>query len=155
MSQPDLFSTQDLKDDDGQVIDSLFIETDSPPDLSTLNDPIIVKTLKDPAPFTRTMSEEFLIDPTWASPTTRIVPADPMRKFIFIRVEGVLATDGVRISDDMGTVLKGARVLSGKDVRLDYHTGPLYVFPIGGAVTTNPPALSSDKVLVSVWTVTE
>jgi hypothetical protein len=144
------FESQNLNDDDGAVIDSFFLETDSPPSLKELNEPIIVKTLREPAPITRllTMSQSF--DPSWPTPV-QLLPADACRKSLQVSVYSPTAilTDGIRLSDDIGTVAKAGRVLHNGTIPLDGHTGALYATTCGAA------GAASATVYVEVWSVTE
>ena len=152
MSQPQPFETQDVRDDDAQVLDSLFIETDAPPDLSTVNMPILVKQLKDPPRTTRMLSKELVVDPAWVNPVQLWVP-DANRKYLIIRVESPtgVATDGIRISDDMGTVKTAGKVLAGKEIHLDPHNGPVYVW----SARLLDDTVASAPVSISSWSVTE
>jgi hypothetical protein len=152
MSQPEIFSTQNLKDDDAQVLDSFFVETDAPPDLAQLNDPIVVKALQDPKPFTRIISGERTIDPALGWDVQLLLNADTNRQYLFMRVESLTAvvTDGVRVSDDRGTVNSAGIVAHGKTIQMDPHTGPVY------ATTGNilGSGTASAKVSISWWAVT-
>lgn len=155
MSQPEPFETQNKSDDDGQVIDSFFIETDSPPDLAQLNNPILVKALVDPPAITRIFSGERTIDPLDPNGVNPIIilNSDARRKYLFIRVESLsaVATDGIRISDDLGLVKSAGLVLHGKTCQMDPHTGQLIVYP--GTITGT--GLASAKVSVSWFAVSE
>lgn len=147
------FESQNLKDDDGPVLDSLFIETDTPPDLKALQDPIIVKQLKDPPVITRIVSGELTIDPAKDWGPQQIIVSDARRKYLFMRVESptAIATDGFRVSDDQGTVKKSGIVLHGKTIQMDPHTGTVYVYP----ASTSQSGIASAPVSISWWAVTE
>jgi hypothetical protein len=152
MSQPEPFETQNKSDDDGQVIDSFFIETDSPPDLKQLQDPILVKQLVDPKPFTRIISGERTIDPTAGWAPQVLLNSDINRQYLFIRVESLsaVATDGMRVGDDPGMISSAGIVAHGKTIQMDPHTGPLYATP--AALTAS--GVASGKVSISWWAVT-
>lgn len=152
MSQPEPFETQNLRDDDAKVIDDFFIETDSPPDLSLLNMPIVVKQLKDPPRVTRMLSSELILDPAAQQTPTQLLTADMNREYLFLRVESsnATATDGIRFSDDQGTVKTGGKVLHGKTLQMDPHTGPIYVWTCGAGAN----GVASAAVSVSYWAVT-
>jgi hypothetical protein len=146
---PEPFETQNVRDDDGSIIDSFLIETDSPPDLKELNEPIIVKALREPAPITRLFTTSQLLEPTWEP--FPILPADANRTslILFVYSATEVATDGVRFSDDPGTVRSAGRVLHNCTIDLSRHTGPLWVIPCGNG----GPASAS--VTVEYWSVTE
>lgn len=152
MSHPtEPFETQNVHDDDGPVIDSLFIETDAPPDLKELNEPIIVRALRDPAPITRIFSGEMTLDSTWAA--QKILNADNKRKKLLVRVYSPTstATDGVRIADDLGMLSVSGKLLHGGQVDFDAHTGNVYVVAVGNAAN----GTASASVSVQWWAVSE
>lgn len=151
MSQPyEIFGSENLKDDDAAVIDSFFIETDSPPNLKDVHSPIIVKVLEDPKVTTRLFSREINFDPTWS--TTLVLPADNNRKSLYLRVQSptAVATDGIRFSDENGNILTGGKVLHGFDAPFVSHTGAIYGIACGNG--TNGAA--SATVSLSIWAVT-
>lgn len=151
MSHPtEPFETQNVRDDDGSVIDSFFIETDSPPDIRELNEPILVKALRDPAPMTRIFSGDQTVSPTMDP--IQILPADAKRvKFtLFVYSPSAVATDGVRISDDLGMIRTAGKVLHNGTIDLP-HTGPIYVYPCGAGAN----GAASAVVSFQYWSVTE
>src|ERR1700754_52282 len=62
MSEPfPIFGTQNLKDDDGSVIDSFLIETDAPPDLKLAQEPIPVIAAPSPPKYRTSVRAGFQI----------------------------------------------------------------------------------------------
>lgn len=152
MSMPvEMFGTQDLKDDDGEVIDSLFIETDAPPDIKQATQPILVKELIEPRKITRLLSGDITIDPSWT--VSMLLPADANRQELKIRVYSPtsVATDGVRFSDDRGNILSSGKVLHGGTSPFENHTGPVYYIACGNAAN----GAASAPVSLEYWAVTE
>ncbi len=151
MSQPMPFETADKNDDDGQVIDSFFIETDNPPPIKDAIEPIVVRALPDTAPITRMISKDQNLDPTWQGPT-QLLPADAKRKSLSLYVYSptAVATDGVRFSDDNGASWFGGKVLHNGNITLDHHTGPLWVMDAGAVA-----GRASATVSVQMWAVTQ
>jgi hypothetical protein len=152
MSQPyEVFGSQNVRDDDGAVIDSFFIETDAPPDLKDAIEPIAIPEVKAPAPTTRLITGELNIDPAWGQGL--LVPADANRKGLNIRVYSAtaVATDGVRLSDDPGSVRNAGKVLHSGAVTFDNHTGPIYYYSAGATGT----GAASATISVEYWSTTE
>lgn len=152
MSHPtEPFETQNVRDDDGSVIDAFFIETDSPPDMKELNEPILVKALREPAPMTRIFSGDWSIDPTWNP--IQVLPADATRKsfILYVYSPTAVATDGVRIGDDLGMIRTAGKVLHNGTIDLSNHTGAIYVLPCGAAAN----GAASAVVNFQYWSVTE
>lgn len=132
MSHPmEPFESQNKSDDDGPVIDSLFIETDDMPDLAEAQEPILVRFKETPAKETRIFSGDLTLGTDWD--VVQILPADVGRKSLNIYVYSptAVAVDGVRISDDPGMVRTAGKVLHSGTIDLGSHTGPVYVFPVG------------------------
>lgn len=151
MSSPfEPFGSQDLKDDDGPVIDSLFKETDAPPNLKDATEPIVVRALKEPAKITRLISREFVAAIDWT--VFQILPADANRESLVIRVYSPtqVATDGFRFSDDSGNVITSAKILHSDDTTFIGHTGPIYAIPCGAGAN----GIASAPVALQVWAVT-
>lgn len=151
MSHPtEPFETQNVKDDDGKVIDDFLIETDSPPDLKELNEPILVKALREPAHITRMFSGDQILDPSWTR--TLLLPADANRSSVVVYVNSptAVATDGVRIGDDPGTILTSGKVLHNQTIEL-HHNGPVYVIACGAGANGS----ASAAVSIQYWSITE
>jgi hypothetical protein len=148
-----MFESQNKADDDGQVIDSLFIETDAPPDLKAALSVLLQlgEKLKEPAKITRLISRSLSLDPTWGP--VLLLPADSLRKELKIRVYSptAVATDGARFSDEPGDIRTAGRVLHTGTSPFENHTGPVYV--IGTGAGTNGAA--SATVIIEAWSVTE
>lgn len=140
------FESADTNDDDGNVIDSLFIETDNPPEPAI--EPILIKALVEPTPITRILGQDTLIPPS--SDVRMLLPADKNRKSLNIYVYSPTAvtTDGVRISDDNGMCLTGSKLLHGGTIDLLGHTGPLYVTSCSASSNT-----ASATVSIQYWSV--
>lgn len=140
MSHPvEIFGTQDTHDDDGQVIDSLFLETDSPPDIKFAQEPIPKPALDEPTPTTRLISG-YTSFPQSAGLPMQMLPADANRKSLTIRIVSQAATpnynDVVFLADELGKLsyLSGAAtnampMLNGHQISLDDHTGPVFIAP--------------------------
>jgi hypothetical protein len=147
-----IFGSQDLKDDDGQVIDSFLIETDAPPDLKDAIEPVSQPTLPTPKKSTRLITSDTTIDPTWDG--YQALPADPNRQSITIRVYSptAVATDGVRIASEKSELLTAGKILHGQDTSVfANHTGAIWIITCGGG--TNGRA--SAPVSLQTWAVTE
>ena len=145
------FESQNVKDDDGSVIDSFFIESDTPPDLKFATQPIPVDVLEDPVKNTRIISKDELIDYTWTTPYA-VLPADANRKSLNVYVYSptAVATDGVRLSDENGTIYTAGKLLHNGTIELTHHTGALWVLPCGAAAGNT----ASAPVRLQVWSVT-
>ncbi len=96
MSQPMLpFESQNLHDDDGPVLDSLFIETDSPPDLKMAVQPVPANPDENPKAPGRLLTGNLSLTTAFTAPTL-ILPADPNRKSVVLTATsngpGVIAT---------------------------------------------------------------
>lgn len=149
------FETQNVHDDDAAVIDSFFVETDTPPDLKPAAETVPSPAVELPKKTTRILTRSDLIDPTWGP--TLLFPPDPNRKSMTVNVYSPtsVATDGVRIFSDMGDQRSAGLVLHNQTPMSDMlgdHTGPVYVV---GAALGGPGTLASAAVWVFAWTVTE
>lgn len=152
MSAPmEPFESQDKRDDDGAVIDSLFIETDAPPDPAKAPQPIVVKALKELPTITRMISGDITVSPDWTA--TLLLPSDANRKSITIRVYSPTAvlTDGVRFSDERGNILSSGKLLHNSDSVFDNHTGAIWYIACGAAADGK----ASAPVSLEYWSVTE
>jgi hypothetical protein len=154
---PEPFSTQNLKDDDGAVIDSFFVETDSPPDLKPAVEPVPAPAIQEPKRNTRILTRSILLNPANAGITDpiQLFPADASRKGVGIRVVSPTAvvTDGIRIASDPGEIYTAGRIFHGQDIAngaLYDHVGPIYILGCGATATGIPSA----NVTVEAWAVT-
>lgn len=149
-----IFSTQNVHDDDADVIASYDIEVDAPPNLKDAVEPIPIPAPKPLPLITKILSGELVIDPLWSG-ATLILPADANRKTVYLRVYSptAVATDGVRIASDIGLLPGSGKVLHNYDWSINAHTGAVWVTTctLSGGSTT--PA--SAKVAVEYWSVTE
>lgn len=144
------FESQNVHDDDGTVLDSLFVETDNPPPIKDAQQPIIVRVLPDTAPTTRMISGDQTLDPTWNEPTF-ILAADAHRKSlnVYVYSPSGVSTDGVRIVDERGSVLsKAGKLLHNCNINLDGHTGAVW------AIDTGTSGRASAVVSLQYWSVT-
>lgn len=151
MSQPmEIFESQNVQDDDGAVIDSFLIETDNPPPIQDAQEPIVVRDLPQPKIPSRLMSGEYTLSDAWD--VVKMFPADTERKSVNLYVYSPTAvtTDGIRFSDEPGTVFTGGKLLHNNVLTLTDFTGPLYVKSAGNG--TN--GASSAPVVVEYWNVT-
>lgn len=154
MSSPvPIFGTQDLHDDDGQVIDSFAIEVDNAPDLKPAVTPVPAPEVENPAPATKLLTTSYTLDST-AAPI-RVFPDDPNRKGLTIKVVSPtgVATDGIRVASDIGLLSTAGRVFSGQQLSdaLMNHTGCIYIVPTGNGGSGNGV---SAPIVVEAWAVT-
>ena len=87
----------DSHDDDGQVIDSFFIETDQPPTIPA--ETPAVTHMKPPRRTNRLVSGFQVIDLNTLNTSMQILAADIDRVSVTVKVNGVGATDSIRIAD--------------------------------------------------------
>jgi hypothetical protein len=132
MSQPyEVFGSQDLKDDDGAVIDSLLIETNAPP--TPVPEPITVVHLPEPPKPGRLLTGYQSFTAPFATPM-QVLPADAKRKSITLSVfseaaSPAAAVEFLSVADESGKVgTSGAwKLRHGKDpVTLDGYTGAVW-----------------------------
>jgi hypothetical protein len=122
-------------DDDGQVIDSLVQEVDSP--ATPVTEPIRPAALIQPKRTTRILSGTLIFDNTQIAnyAPIQILPADFNRQQFNIKgfsyVAAPTITDFVFIVDENGKVntSSAGRLRSGQSIALDEHTGSLWVYP--------------------------
>lgn len=147
MSEPTpiTLNTGNNSDDDGAVIDSFFVEVDNAPGLVP-QDLVTTATETWPA-IERILTSTFVIQPTW-SPIL-VLPKDPHRMHITIRVVGFTGTDQVWFADDSGKMglASMAFILTGVQptLTIDDFTGPLYLAPNpanGAAITVSVMAVT-------------
>jgi hypothetical protein len=128
-----IFGSQDLKDDDGNVIDSFFIETDAPPNLADAPQPITVVAPTEPVVATRLLTGTIQLTATMDP--VQILPADTNRKSVSVQIYTTAASstavgEYVTLADENGKCrTSGAWTLrSGKDpYTIIDHTGPIFV----------------------------
>lgn len=153
MSSPyEPFGSQNPHDDDGQVLDSFFIETDTPPPLKDATEPIPAPAIKLIPRATRLLSRSMTFSSTQVWSAWEAFPGDVNRKGFGFRVSGTNATDGVRVASDLGDLYTGGRVFTGQSLTdvLSSHTGPVYILPFGAAANGQPTA----DVSIEMWVVT-
>lgn len=145
-----IFSTQNVHDDDAAVVDSYFIETDTPPDVKAAIEPGPQPVLPALPLTTKLLSKETLLDPTWTQPT-QILPADANRKSVYCRVYSptVVATDGVRFASNNGETGFGGKVLHAADISFLEHTGSIYAIDCNSS-----GGRASAAIIVEIWSVT-
>lgn len=138
-------NTGDTTDDDGTVIDSLFIETDRPPDPLIEPFPDLVP-IEEPAKTRRLLSGNRTLLTTWDP--ILLLPPDIRRKDFYARVTSptAVATDFVWLCDESGKIATTdcGKLFHTQDINLGLHTGPLYVSCVG----------SSAPMVVSYWSTT-
>jgi hypothetical protein len=148
---PEVFGTQDKHDDDAQVIDSFFIETDVPPDLKPAAQTIDAPDVEVIKPCTRFLTGELNVDPTWGP--TMVLPADAKRKGMEIKVfsPNATLTDGVRVASEIGGLGMAGKVFHGQSMSnaLDNHTGAVWIQGFGASGS------NAFVVTVEYWSVTE
>lgn len=143
---PAIFSTQDLHDDDGTVIDSLFLEVDAPPDVkeAVQQGQPGQETPVKPAPLkTRLLTGTTTIN--GGAQQFSLVPEDVNRKSLQILITGtntavtfndylIFGTDGAVTSAGPTTSMGLLRVrpqpaFVATVVLLTEHTGAVWVVP--------------------------
>jgi hypothetical protein len=127
VSQPfEVFGSQDLKDDDGPVIDSFLIETDAPPNPADAPEPITIPALPAVRPMTRLITGYQVMSSSTQQPIM-IAPADANRKQITIKVTSTAASptqeDYLLLSDEVAKVTYGTGQ-SGIAARFRQNTEP-------------------------------
>lgn len=151
-----LFETQNVHDDDGQVIDSLFIEVDNPPDMKPATQPIYPSMKEERKRTTRILAFNQIFVPTMTS--ILMFPEDANRIGLTVQVYSLTAVagDGIQIASDPG-LLNGSPVLYHANPRLTdafmEHTGPLYIQ--GASVGATGIGVLSAPILVQAWAVTK
>jgi hypothetical protein len=140
MSSPvEIFGTQNLHDDDGAVIDSMFVETSNPPDIRAAEEPLNLPAEVEPTKYTR-MIDGFIVFTSTSNQPIQALPADKNRKNLTIRVYSQFATpnfnDCVFVADDLGkmsylsgTSTNASPMMHGHFITIDDHTGPLFFAP--------------------------
>lgn len=143
MSSPlPIFGSQDLKDDDGQVVDSFLIETDAPPDLKQVVEPIPVLT-PVAQKFPTTLVTGFQIVTAGMTDPFPLFPPDLNRVFGKVRITSLnatpdlnqwvlVATDKSLLTNDAATGINARsgvsyRARQGQAIDIDSHTGGLWV----------------------------
>lgn len=143
MSSPvPMFGTQNLKDDDGPVIDSFFIETDNPPNMETALEPVPAPPKENPPRPDRLLTGTFTVSQGGFTSPVMVLPADANRKSLTLAAMSAAATatftDFVLISDENGiagnpTGAFRLRPIQGA-VFMDGYTGAIWAFP-GASIT--------------------
>lgn len=148
MSSPvEMFGTQDLKDDDGPVIDSFFKETDAPPDVTKAIEPIPVLQAPAKPEYPTRLKAGFMILTASQSPM-QLVPPDPYRLFLTIRVTSLNATPdllqyvlvgdsstSITLPDPAARSALAYKARNGHSLSLDAHTGAIWVATNAGIQT--------------------
>jgi hypothetical protein len=112
MSQPyDIFGSQKSNDDDGQVIDSFFIETDAPPDLTFATEPIPPTSKIEPVKCGRLLTGSLSMTTAVFTSPTLILPADANRKQVSLSVSTDGPVNTASQSSATGTVVSGTAYL--------------------------------------------
>lgn len=157
MSHPvEMFGTQNLKDDDGAVIDSFFVETDAPPDMTAATEPIEATPYTPIVVTTKILSQNFLWYPGFSAPYM-LLPSDENRRQFHMRVTSptAVATDGIRWGSDISTVKSAGILFHGQTSgAVDNHTGAIWVWGVAATDTPGSPVPVSAPVVVAVWSVT-
>lgn len=150
MSHPfAVFGSQNVNDDDGPVIDSFFVETDTPPK----PEPESIPPTPDdkPIPTTRLITGTMTLDTNVVEPFMLLAPDASRQQFrmdVFSNSATPTAvTEYVMIADEKsklqlpvdGSIMPGGlmrRIRHSKDFPLDVHTGALWVRPNPGITGT-------------------
>jgi hypothetical protein len=142
----------DPHDDDGQIIDVNFAQTDAPADLQA--DQPAVTHATPPRRTTQVLSGFQVIDLNSLNTPIQLAGADPDRKDCIVKVNGSGVTDAIRIADAQnklmypaagGTSGLGGKIFTGGTWNPTDHTGAVWV--IGTDI--------SAPVTVSFWMVTD
>lgn len=122
----------DSHDKDAETLDSMYRDAANPPAAITLpvesNIPLI-----RPKPISRIMSGRMTIAPTDAP--VPLLPADPNRTHLVVRMFTTVATDSLRLADDPGKLQAPANQLSQQCYSIyptfaydnNEHSGPVWV----------------------------
>jgi hypothetical protein len=151
----EVFGTQNVHDDDGQVIDSLFIEVDDAPDLKPAAETVYPPAEEQKRKTTRILSTSQIVTPIMTP--ILFLPEDANRRGVTIQVFSLTAVggDGVQIASDLG-LLSISPVLTHANPRITdalmEHTGPIYIQPASLGATGI--GVLSAPVLVQAWAVT-
>lgn len=131
----------DWQDDDPQVIDALFEQAADPPDIGAT---AVVESAKPPLPkrLTTLLTGYVTIDSNTSGSPIQLLPGDPRRKNLAVRVLGSPLTT-IYLSDDPGRLAMrqtsgfAYAIPGGGDVFLGDYTGPVYALctPIVAGVT--------------------
>jgi hypothetical protein len=155
MSSPTVpFETQNVHDDDGQVIDSFFIETDTPPNLKDATEPIPPSDSNTvPPKVTRLLTRSLIVQPGWDA--VQLFPSDANRRGFYLRVTSptAVATDGIRLADNNGEVRTAGQIFHGQTTSgsaFDEHTGAVHIISTNATDGGN----ASAPVVVAAWAVT-
>lgn len=135
MSSPvPMFGTQNTKDDDGPVIDSLFLEVNAPPNPADAIEPIPQPELPAPKPVTRLVTGTYTFDVAGiANAPWMLLPPDANRKSLELsayNTVGTGATEYLSLADESGK----CNTSSAFTIRphrtpftIDAHTGAVWV----------------------------
>ena len=159
MSDPyPVFGSQNLKDDDGAVIDSFFTETDTPPDIRAAIDPTPTPSLPELPKITRLLTgHEILFQAGVRTSPYMLLPADKNRVQLTLDLRSYAATptveDFVFFADEVskmnigtGTSGTAARLYpSDTPNNLDHHTGAIWILP--------SPTITGN-ILITYWSTT-
>lgn len=142
MSYPFLpapFETQNKKDDDASIIDSLVQETNAPADPHGAIEPVPADTKVKPRSATRLYAQTYQV--YIGNPPILIFPADLNRVNCHVSIYSLNDTpanitrqDYVIINDEAGKISNGANGINivahhNRTVDLDGHTGAVYFTP--------------------------
>jgi hypothetical protein len=138
MSSPvPIFGSQNLRDDDGAVIDSFLIETDSPPNLKDMEQPIVVPPpIEIPRP-TRIIAGTEIFTASTDQPRCVLVADSNRLQLTFMAYSqvatptvtdyGIIADELAKTANIMATGTRRAYHLQVVDFSL--HTGPVWIAP--------------------------
>lgn len=153
MSNPvPMFGTQNLKDDDAQVIDDYLIETDSPPDMKAAEQPIPPTPDTGMTRLTKILTTELVWRTGWSEPQL-LLASDENRLQFHMRVisPSSSTTDGIRWASKKDEARTGGRLLAGQTSgAVDSHTGAIWVWGETVAGATNSADLN-----IEIWAVTK
>lgn len=155
MSQPThMFETQNVHDDDGQIIDSFFIETDAPPVLKDATQPITPTPTENPKKIRRLLTGSVLMSSGVFGSPHQVLPADPNRKSVTLAVLSTAAAPNayneyVIVSDENG------KVSAGSGFNLRGPDNPLIIPDYTGAIWAIPASSITASIELTWLAVTE
>lgn len=121
----------DVRDDDAAVINSLVESHAEPPTPAEMPLKAPLDRTIDPPKITRMISNTINIDKTWPVPTL-LLPADPNRKSLTIRVASTTTTDVVYLADEQNKAQNASTsfVLAPATTTVDLsaHTGAVWIY---------------------------
>lgn len=154
MSSPfEPFGSQNLKDDDGPVIDSFLIETDAPPNPADAPQPITVVSLPTPPKPARILGGNQSYTTAFTSPVL-VLPADAKRKSITLTVFSSAATP-TAITEYLSIADETGKCGTSAGWNLRHGAGPVTLIDYTGAIWAFAPSTLTAAIELTWVSVTE